>query len=431
MLLPALLISAALASPHELHIGASAGALQPLDGPTRFAWAAVPRVSLWPSPSWAVLGELGVIPGLELGDQGFQALEPRLGVGVRPWTQPAVGPRLGAGLALASHSSDQRLNNAPTDLEDRHLQAWAGLGAAWRAAPWLEVRADLRWHQGFGGEDPHRAATGLGVSLGLDLVQPMGGAGPVAPPEHDTTANAAEQGLGIVPADATIWVPHGHCVHTPAADAHRSLEHLDAEQPVVVSAPGYLPAFVPADGLSGLELEPAPPQGALVVVAAPGDLVQVDGVAVSVGADGVALLSVPEGSHRVQITGGGRRSEGSIAVSQGHATWLRPPEAEPYRALFTVGSAELSASERERLGQLSAQRGDYGYVLQGGYSPEGDPDANEALAQARAEVARDVLIEAGVPTDLLDLQPIAVPTLDGDFELQRSCLITPVPGGRP
>jgi outer membrane protein OmpA-like peptidoglycan-associated protein len=188
---------------------------------------------------------------------------------------------------------------------------------------------------------------------------------------------------------------------------------------------------VQAEQLPGLSLEPAPAQGALVIVASPGDLLLVDGVQVTPGDDGVALLNVPEGSHLVEVSGGGRRSVGKIAVSQGHATWLRPQGAKPHHALFTAGSSTLSTQARAGVAKFAEQRAGYGYVLQGGHSPEGEDTANAALAQARAEAVRDALIQAGVPEADIELQPIASPTLDGDPQLQRCCLITPVPGGRP
>jgi hypothetical protein len=452
MLLAALLITTAAAAPGELHLGASAGMILPLDGPAQFSWLAVPRVAWWPSPGWGVVGELGAIPGLTLDGAELQALEPRLGAALRPWPELSIGPHLGAGLGLATHKPDQRLNDVPSDLADRHLQAWAGLGAGWRATPWLLARADLRWSQGFGEADPHQAVTGLAVGLGFDLVQPLG---EPPPPDRDSDgipdlqdacpdqAGTLEQGgcpepeaepaplPGIHPDDATIWVPHLHCEHSDAAHLDQVVDHLDAAQRVVVSAPGYLPAFVQADQLPGLSLEPAPAQGALVIVASPGDLLLVDGVQVTPGDDGVALLNVPEGSHLVEVSGGGRRSVGKIAVSQGHATWLRPQGAEPHHALFAAGSASLSPGEQERIARFAEQRAGYGYVLQGGHSPEGDAALNAALAQARAEAVRQALILAGVPEADIELQPIADPTLDGDPSLQRCCLITPVPGGRP
>lgn len=453
MLLAALLISAASASPGELHLGAGAGLHLPPDGSAQFSWLAAPRAAWWPTPRWGVLGELSAIPGLELDGHGFQSLDPRLGLAARPWPDLVVGPHAGVGLGLATHSPDQRLDQGElADLADRHLQAWAGLGAGWRATPWLLVRADLRWSQGFGAADPHHGATGLGAGLGFDLIQPLG---EPPPPDQDgdgipdvRDACPAEAGVpeesgcplpepepeplaGINPDDATIWVPHPHCEHNDADQLARAMEHLDAEQRVVVSAPGYLPAFVQADDLPGLSLEPAPAQGALVIVASPGDLLLVDGVRVTPGDDGVALLNVPEGSHLVEVSGGGRRSVGKIAVSQGHATWLRPQGAEPHHALFSAGSSSLSAKEQDRIARFADQRAGYGYVLQGGHSPEGDDATNAALALARAEAVRAALIQAGVPKADIELQPIAAPTLDGEPDLQRSCLITPVPGGRP
>jgi hypothetical protein len=448
MLLPILMLATASASPGELHLGASLGALKPVDGPAHFAWTAAPRATWWPNTTWGLGAELGAIPGLELDGHGFQALESRLGASYRPGSERSLAPLLGAGLALAAHDSQQRLNAPPEELVDRHLQAWAGLGASWRASPWLVARADLHWRQAFDGADPHRAATGLSLSLGVDLVQPLGSPEPpdrdgdgVADAQDscpDQAGGAALQGCpapearpGVQPPDATIWIPHPHCQHGDAAEGLEHLDHLDADQPVVVSAPGYLPAFVPAEQLSGLQLEPAPPQGALVIVAAPGDEILVDGVRVPTGEDGVALLNVPEGSHAVEVSGGGRHANGTISVSQGHATWLRPPGPEHQHAFFAPGSSALSDAALEGIRALAAQRGGYGYVLQGGHSPEGDPELNKALAHARAAAVRAALIEAGVPEDRIGLMPIAEPTLSADEAAQRSCVITPVPGGTP
>lgn len=448
MIVPILMVAAVSASSGEVHLGGGAGVLQAVGGPARFAWTAAPRAYWWPQPSWGLGAELGAVPGLELEGHAFQAIETRLGAAWRPWAGLPLAPQLGAGLGLASHGTVQRLNDPPQDLADRHLQGWLGAGAAWRVAPWLMARADLRWRQAFDGPDPHLASTGLSLGLGFDLIQPLG---TEAPADRDSDGVAddlddcpdlpgsdAHQGCpppeprpGIQPEDASIWVPHGYCEHHDAADGLERLDHLDGDQPVVVSAPGYLPAFVPAEQLSGLQLEPAPAQGALVIVAAPGDLILVDQVVVETGDDGVALLNVPEGSHTVEVSGGGRHAIGKISVSQGHATWLRPEGAEPHLARFAAGSAALSVAEQRRVAELADQRAGYSYVLQGGHSPEGDPEANKALARARAEAVRAALIAAGVPEEQIELMPAAAPTLDGDPEAQRSCMITPVPGGAP
>jgi len=453
MLATALLIlTTAAAEPSEFHLGAAVGLFVPPDAPAHFTWAGAPRAAWWPSQHWGVLAELAATPGLALEGYDFQAITPRIGASLAPWTQPALTPRVSAGVGLAIHSSSLRLNDiVPPDLEDKHGQAWAGVGGAWRATDQLVARVDLRWNQGFGAEDPHGASTGLEISAGLDVVQALAKKPPptpVAPLDADGDgisdgADACPDQAGesehvgcpppaaIRPDDASIWVAHPHCDHSSAADLVQTLETLDPDQDVVVSAPGYLPAFVVAQELPGLVLEPAPAQGALVVVASPGDHVAVGGIEVTLGADGVALLNVPEGPVRVEVAGGGRRSSGPIAVAQGHATWLRVPPAQPHRALFVLGSSTLSSAESQRLATLAALRGDYGFVLQGGYSPEGDPSANQALAAARADAVHAALVAAGVPDNQLEHQLIAAPTLDGDPELQRSCQVTPIPGGRP
>ncbi len=447
MLATALLVlTTASAAPGELHVGVAAGLQVPAQASPRFTWAGLPRASWWPSEHWGVLAELAATPGLELDGHAFQAIDPRLGALWAPWTEPAIAPHLGAGLGLALHDSDLRLNDSvPAELTDTHLRGWAGLGLSWRAMEWLAASADLRWTQGLGAADPHHAVTGAELSIGLSLIQPLGPDPSIADEDGDGVVDALDECEGVVghrdhrgcpaptgiqPPDASVWFPHDHCEHVHADDLDKHLDQVEPDLQVVVSAPGYLPAYVPAEKLDGLALEPAPAQGALVVVASPGDRVKVAGVEVTPGMDGVVLLNVPDGPTEIEIAGGGRETRGPVAVAQGHATWVRVPAAEPQRALFTAGSATLDAEQSALVKSMAGLRGDYAYVLRGGYSPDGEQGANLALAEARAKSVHAVLVEAGVPDELIELAPILAPELDGQPELQRSCSITPIPGAR-
>jgi outer membrane protein OmpA-like peptidoglycan-associated protein len=448
----ALILGAATAAAGgEIQLGTSAGMLLPAQASPQLSWTALPRVAWWPGPSWGLALELGSTPGLSLEGHDFQGLEPSLGLALRPWTRAALTTHGELGLALAVHRPDRRLNGrVPTDLSDQHMGAWASLGAAWRATPWLQVRGDLRWNQGLGAPDPHDALTGLEPMLGVDLIQalgPMPGSvasdtdGDGTPDTLDACPHQAgaqaSQGCpapstpGIRPEDASIWIPHPHCIHAPASGDPEAWATLEPAQRVVVSAPGHLPAFVEARELDDLALAVAPPQGTLVVVASPGDLVLVDRVQVSLGPDGVGVVAVPEGSVEVEVQGGGRLRRGEVAVAQGHATWLRPEPAQQLRLLFPVGSTALDSGQVNRLALLATLRADYSYVLRGQASPEGDQADNLALARARAAVVQQALRDAGVPPSKLVVQEPEPGPTGGDPAQLRSCTVIPIPEPAP
>jgi outer membrane protein OmpA-like peptidoglycan-associated protein len=181
-----------------------------------------------------------------------------------------------------------------------------------------------------------------------------------------------------------------------------------------------------------LSLDPVQPQGALVVVAHPGDRLRTGEAELASSADGVAVVRAPSGRVEVEIEGSGRRATLVAAVSTDHVTWVRAPDPEPLTVGFAVGSARLDPSGAERLRAFAAAAGDAAFEVVGGASPEGDADANAALARERASVCAATLRSAGIADARLttrDLPQISEPTSDPADA--RACIVIPrAPKGR-
>ena len=88
---------------------------------------------------------------------------------------------------------------------------------------------------------------------------------------------------------------------------------------------------------------------------------------------------------------------------------------------FATGSADLAPGAAEALvavikGVESGRKA----VVSGFHDTTGDAAINEALAQKRARMVRDVLVGLNVPADRIDLQKPAVTTASGsDSEARR------------
>lgn len=253
---------------------------------------------------------------------------------------------------------------------------------------------------------------------------------PVAPAESPTDAAlAALRALpdaSDLPAAERVTVAWPECRTVPLADAPAVLRA--AAQPVRVRV-GDGPEAVLAPGG---DLAAPPAQGSLLVASGLGDEVRVGGQRVPTGRDGLATLSLPEGAWTVEIAGGGRAITEEIAISAGHATWLRV-RAQPatLTVRFPVNRDQLDAAGQGEVDLLGSRAGAWTLVVRGGYSPEGSLEANIALAQARAEAVAARLRAAGVPA----AQVVVVPPEPPDPALspadQRMTFVSPRPPEAP
>lgn len=252
----------------------------------------------------------------------------------------------------------------------------------------------------------------------------------------DSPGVASERGcpaggrrFSLQPDDAKVFLPHPNCSWLEGEEIVGGLEQVELGTPVVIRAPGYLPAWMTLEAEMQVALEPAPAQGALLVLATPGDRVQVQGHPLELRSDGAALANLPEGPVQVVVSGGGRSDTLELGVSEGYATWARVGEAPVVRVLFAVGSSELRPSAQEQLGALAELRGGYGYALTGSFSPEGQVQVNRDLALARSRAVYDALVELGVPEEAIELRAAAAPAEGTSAAQQRACVVIPIPPG--
>ena len=302
----------------------------------------------------------------------------------------------------------------------------AGAGYEWQREERLRPRAAARLLVGAGLEP------GALLSVGFRLA-----ARPA--PQPVEVAEVAEVKPPIAPLDANpddalVFVPHPICEWLPAEEAHAILQHLEPGDPVRVVAPGYLPVEVeveegPEHQPLPVPLKPAPAQGTVVVVAQPGDDVFVDGHPVPVGKDGLAIVTTPEGPHQVQVRGAGRVVDLTTAVGDGYAAWVRSPPPDRLITQFAVGSSELTPQARRDIAFYAETVGNWGFELQGSFSPEGDWAANQKLAKARGRAVQKAMVDAGIPRDRIEIVPPPEVPEDMDTANQRSCIIVPISRG--
>ncbi|MEN0060850.1 MAG: OmpA family protein [Myxococcota bacterium] len=177
--------------------------------------------------------------------------------------------------------------------------------------------------------------------------------------------------------------------------------------------------------------QPTMPQaGVLVVAAYPGDAVSVDGTTVEADANGIAVHK-RSGAVRVAILGGGRRIRRDLLVSEDHGLWWSVPPPEPREIGFAQGSAALSSEARTSLTDVARDAGGWRFEIRGGFSPEGDDNANRQLAEARANAVRNHLIESGLDPERLDTVEAPLDLRDAPAEGQRIALVRPLPPRRP
>ncbi len=235
--------------------------------------------------------------------------------------------------------------------------------------------------------------------------------------------------LSVSPEGSQVWLPHPVCRWLDVEAARPLIEQLPPGTALLFRAPGHLPQGSTSQSPVVVDLEPAPAQGSLLVIAQPGDLVTVGEDRVQPDRDGVVVLNVAEGVTRVQVVGGGRSSVfEAVSVVEGQAGWLRASEPGPLHVTFPVNSARLGPQGRQAITDIALHAGDWSFSVSGSFSPEGDLEDNRALAEARAGAAAAALIEAGVPADRVVQLP-APEAVDEqeDWAQLRGAWVRPIP----
>lgn len=199
--------------------------------------------------------------------------------------------------------------------------------------------------------------------------------------------------------DAAVWIEHPRCGVYPSEATPALIERYGEDMAAELRAEGYERVETTLGQVSEVVLQPLPAQGALVVVARPGDEIRVGGMPIPLDEDGVAVLNVATGAVEVIGTGGGQQVRLYAAVARQQATWVRVPDPPALTVPFAGGSSELTSQTRYDLLQLAANAGDWTFVIQGYASPEGDADANLRLAAARAETVARALRGGGLSSD--------------------------------
>jgi hypothetical protein len=199
-----------------------------------------------------------------------------------------------------------------------------------------------------------------------------------------------------------VWIPHPVCAWAPASEAGALLAEYGGEEAVQVRAPGYLPSTVDASG-GAVVLEPAPEQGAVVIVGWPGDVLTIDGRQVTTDSDGIVVTNAAPGPLLLDVVGYGRVAEVDAYVGDGMALWVRVPAPEPVRVLFGNNSSSVTGSVVGQVQAIAQSMGEGHILLRGGSSPEGNAEANARLGRRRAEAVRDALIAGGAPPDQVHL----------------------------
>ena len=405
-------------------------------------WTAVARAGYQFTPRYTAELDFGYLQGLtRTTSSAFTVLSPRLNllVNVRPdWpVQPGIVAGGGAVRKTINWSSDSGESTRAGGYKnpDTDLLLNAGPVVLVPIARRWSVRTDLRYALDLGG-DNYTLINDVDVAdiysdwewtLGV-MFHPAPPREPEPTPIVEPEETEPEDSLSVDPEDAMVWIPHPICQWVPAGSPEAAL----AETELRVTAPGYLPSEVTLDGPTTIALEPAPEQGSVVVIAAVGDAVMLGDQRLTLSSDGTAVINAPLGRLSLDVTGGGRAEHQDVVVASGYGVWVRFSTPEDVVLQFPVGVSTLSVDDLSAIATLGENAGDGSFELQGSYSPEGDPEANRALAEARALAAGRALIDAGVD----ESQVIYVPPDDHDDEAEvppedlRSVLIHPA-GAKP
>ena len=248
------------------------------------------------------------------------------------------------------------------------------------------------------------------------------------PPELVPAAEVAVTpvvSLRVQPPHARVWMPPPENAWLSVSDFERVGLRVEPGVRLRVAADGYLPTEITYEPDMSVVLVEAPAQGTLVVVSSLGDTLMLNNHALSVDADGVAVISTEAGRVHLTVSGGGREVEYRPMISNGHVTWLRVRPPTPTRITFELDSSTVSEEDIVRLQGLAAGLGDYSLILQGAHSPEGAGEHNLELAQQRAESVASILLSAGVPEERLQYQEPADTHTDVPLHKQRYVMIEP------
>jgi len=388
-------------------------------------WTAVPRLGYQFAPRFTAELDVGYLQGLtRTTDSAFTVLSSRLNLlyNIGPEWKVQPGAVIGGGAArkTVNWESDSGDSTRAGGYKNPDLDPLLNVGPAVLVpiARRFSVRTDLRYALDLGG-DQYTLINGTEISdiysdwewtLGLMFhpgppkePEPV----PIVEPEPEPEGEP-EDSLSVDPSDAMVWIPHPICQWVPADSSDAAL--AEAETALRVTAPGYLPSEVKLNGPTSVALEPAPEQGSVVVIATPGDAVLLGEQVLSLGADGTAVINAPIGPLTLDVTGGGRAETRDLVVASGYGVWVRFSTPEDVELLFPMGVSALSPEGLDAVATLGELSGDSTFEIQGSYSPEGDQEANRALAEARARAAGQALIDAGVPEERV----IYVPSDDHD-----------------
>ncbi len=387
MMLWVVLMMSAHASPE---LGAAVVGLMRSDGPA--GGGARVTVGFPARAAWAVEGQVDA--GATTAG-GFAAARIAGRLFAQRTEIGGLGLWLGAGAMMDERGVDPRLTIGFTGVP-------AGRGRA-------RIRFDAGGELGLTGLDAMHFGVG-GVLWARDGERPPRRerepkSEPIVEPESEPVIAQVATDLPqitVEPEGALVWIPHPVCAWAPASEAGALLAEYGGEQPVQVRAPGYLPGTVDPSG-GEVTLEPAPEQGAIVVVGWPGDVLNVDGVVVSTDQDGVVVTSAPPGPVLLDVVGYGRVAQVDAYVGDGMALWVRVPPPQPIQVLFGSGSSSVSGSTIGQIESIAEALGDGHVVLRGGSSPEGNAEVNARLGRMRAEAVRDALIAAGAPEEQVHL----------------------------
>ncbi|MCA9491305.1 MAG: OmpA family protein [Myxococcales bacterium] len=407
-----LLLSSAFADPAvaTAEVGAFGDLFDPIDAPLGPRLGLGARAALLPVPWWTLETEATASPASS---------------SLVAW-RAHTGPRWASGpFALGALAGVSNLAVFSRELgADLDLAGHGGVYAASMLGRALGVRADARVH--LTGRDGTALVVVPELTAGIVVRFP----GPEEPAPVPVVAAAPEPAAPpartapelppIEPAEARVWVPHPYCEWLDPQAAAELVRSSEGVRVVRIAAPGRVALEVPLDGAAqAVVLPEAPALGGLVVAAAPGDRVSLDGELLVVDPTGVALGTAPGGDHVVEIVGGGRRERLDVALADRQTLWLPATPPATVEIRFSVGSAELSRAEREALKHVAEAAGDHAFRLRGMASPEGEEVANEALAGLRAEAVRDALASAGIAPERLRLDPPAVGGSGDPSELRR------------
>ena len=301
------------------------------------------------------------------------------------------------------------------------------LGSLGLSAEVGRVRLDARWL--VDGVTPEQAQLAVGWQWGprSDEPAPIVEPEPIVAPEPALEPVVEAPILEVAPDDALVWIPHPWCRWMTVDEASEILADLPEELRLHILAGGYVPESALVGGDLSLVLQEAPEQASLVVAAHPGDVVAV-GPAVVTPEDGVLVTTVPLQELTVTVTGGGRQEVHDLSPANGYALWLRTQEPGPLRVQFPVNQSTLQTAQARQIADIAERAGDWSFQVQGGASPEGDPQRNLELANARGEAVAAALVEAGLDPSRVEYLPAQAPTeSDEDYEWLRFATITPIP----